>query len=50
VAGFREHDASLNAALTEALQLHGGPSFRLFEVIIFCLIRGLSLVLLSLFV
>jgi hypothetical protein len=32
---FREHDASLNSALTEALWLHGGPSFRLFEVSVF---------------
>jgi hypothetical protein len=32
---FREHGASLNAALTEALRLHGGPSFRLFEVSVF---------------
>jgi DNA polymerase III psi subunit len=32
---FRVHDASLNAALTEVLRLHGGPSFQLFEVSIF---------------
>jgi hypothetical protein len=32
---FRTHDASLNTALTEALRLHGGRSFQLFEVIVF---------------
>jgi hypothetical protein len=29
---FRAHDTSLNAALTEALRLHGGRSFQIFEV------------------
>jgi hypothetical protein len=32
---FCAHDASLNAALTEALELHRGRSFQLFEVSIF---------------
>jgi hypothetical protein len=32
---FRENGTSLNAALTEALRLHGGPSFLLFEVSVF---------------
>jgi hypothetical protein len=32
---FHAHGASLNAALTEALRLHGGRSFQLFEVSIF---------------
>jgi hypothetical protein len=32
---FREHGASLNATLTEALRLHGSPSFQLFEVSVF---------------
>jgi hypothetical protein len=32
---FREHDASLNTALAEALWLHGSLSFRLFEVSVF---------------
>jgi cytochrome P450 len=32
---FREHGTSLNAALTEALRLHGAPSFQLFEVSVF---------------
>jgi hypothetical protein len=41
---FRDHGASLNNALTKALWLHGGPSFRLFEVSVFCLIRSLFLV------
>jgi hypothetical protein len=34
---FREHITSLNAALTEALRIHGGPSFRLLEVSVFTL-------------
>jgi hypothetical protein len=29
---FCDHGASINNALTEALRLHGGSSFRLFEV------------------
>jgi hypothetical protein len=29
---FRAHGASLNTALTEALRLHGGRSFQLFDV------------------
>jgi hypothetical protein len=29
---FRDHGASINNALTEALRIHGGPSVRLFEV------------------
>jgi hypothetical protein len=32
---FHDHGASLNVALAEALQLHGGQSFHLFEVSIF---------------
>jgi hypothetical protein len=32
---FHAHGASLNAALTEALQFHGGRSFQPFEVSIF---------------
>jgi hypothetical protein len=32
---FYAHDATLNAALTETLKLHGGRSFQLFEVSIF---------------
>jgi hypothetical protein len=35
---FCDHGASINNTLTEALQLHGGPSFRLFEVSVFRLI------------
>jgi hypothetical protein len=45
---FRDHGASINNALTEALRLHGGLSFRLFEVSVFCLIRGLFFISLSL--
>jgi hypothetical protein len=29
---FCDHNASINNALTEALRLHGGSSFQLFEV------------------
>jgi hypothetical protein len=29
---FRNNDASINNALTEALRIHGGPSIWLFEV------------------
>jgi hypothetical protein len=32
---FREHGTSLNAALTEALRLHKGPSLWLFDVSVF---------------
>jgi hypothetical protein len=41
---FRDHGTSLNNALTEALRLHEGPSFQLFEVSVFCLISFLFLV------
>jgi hypothetical protein len=41
---FRDHGASINNALTEALRLHGGPSFQLFEVSVLRLTRGLFLV------
>jgi hypothetical protein len=29
---FRDHDASLNNTLNEALQIHGGPAWRVFQV------------------
>jgi hypothetical protein len=29
---FRDHDASLNRALNEALRIHGGPAWRVFQV------------------
>jgi hypothetical protein len=29
---FRDHDSSLNRALNEALQIHGGPAWRIFQV------------------
>jgi hypothetical protein len=32
---FCDHGASINNALTEVLRIHGGPSFRLFEVSVF---------------
>jgi hypothetical protein len=32
---FRDHDASINNALNEALQVHGGPSWRIFQVRVF---------------
>jgi hypothetical protein len=33
---FRDHDASLNNTLNEALWIHGGPTWRIFQVRIFC--------------
>jgi hypothetical protein len=38
---FRDHDASINNALREALRVHGGPSWRIFQVRVFRHIRGL---------
>jgi hypothetical protein len=32
---FRDHGASINNALTEALRVHGGPSWRIFQVSVF---------------
>jgi hypothetical protein len=32
---FRDHDASINNTLNEALRVHGGPSWRIFQVHIF---------------
>jgi hypothetical protein len=29
---FRDHDSSLNRALNEALRIHGGPAWRIFQV------------------
>jgi hypothetical protein len=29
---LRDHGASLNQALNEALQIHGGPAWRVFQV------------------
>jgi hypothetical protein len=34
---FRDHDASLNRALNEALRIHGGPPWRIFQVCDFLL-------------
>jgi hypothetical protein len=31
---FRDHSASLNNVLNEALQIHGGPAWRIFQVCI----------------
>jgi hypothetical protein len=39
---FCDHDASINNALTEAMWIHGGSLFHLFEVSVFCLIRACS--------
>jgi hypothetical protein len=33
---FRDHDASLNNMLNEALRIHGGPAWRIFQVRISC--------------
>jgi hypothetical protein len=38
---FRDHNASINNALSEALRVHGGPSWRIFQVRIFRRIRDL---------
>jgi hypothetical protein len=38
---FRDHGASINNALNEALRVHRGPSWRIFQVRIFRWIRGL---------
>jgi hypothetical protein len=32
---FRDHDASIKNTLNEALRVHGGPSWRIFQVRIF---------------
>jgi hypothetical protein len=32
---FRDHGASLNRALNEALRIHGGPAWRIFQLVIF---------------
>jgi hypothetical protein len=29
---FRDHDSSLNRVLNEALRIHGGPAWRIFQV------------------
>jgi hypothetical protein len=31
---FRDHGVSINNTLTEALQIHGGPSIRVFEEVL----------------
>jgi hypothetical protein len=36
-AELRDHGASLNRALNEALQIHGGPAWRIFQVKRCCL-------------
>jgi hypothetical protein len=41
---FRDHDTSINNALTEALHIHKGASIRLFEVGVLRSTRGLFLV------
>jgi hypothetical protein len=37
---FRDHGASINNALAEVLWVHGGPSWRIFQVSVFHRIRG----------
>jgi hypothetical protein len=44
---FREHDASLNNTLNEALRIHGGPAWRIFQVRVFLLNFGVSSPLVS---
>jgi hypothetical protein len=41
---FRDHDASLNNALNEALRIHGGLAWRIFRVCISIEFGGFSLV------
>jgi hypothetical protein len=36
---LRNHGASLNRALNEALRIHGGPAWRVFQVRCSCLFR-----------
>jgi hypothetical protein len=43
---LRDHGASLNRALNEALQIHSGPAWRVFQV---SWVRGVSRFLLLLF-
>jgi hypothetical protein len=38
---FRDHCASMNNVLNEALRVHGGPLWRIFQVHVFRQIRGL---------
>jgi hypothetical protein len=33
---FHDHNATLNNALNEALRIHAGPAWRVFQVRIFC--------------
>jgi hypothetical protein len=35
-----DHDASINNALTEALRVHGGPLWQIFQLSVFCRIQG----------
>jgi hypothetical protein len=37
---FRDYGASIDNVLTEALQVHGGASFHIFQVCVSCRIRG----------
>jgi hypothetical protein len=37
---FRDHGASINNALTEVLRVHGGPSWRIFQVGVLRWVRG----------
>jgi hypothetical protein len=41
---FRDHDALINNALTEALQIHGGPFWRIFQVSVFVGVVAHSLI------
>jgi hypothetical protein len=44
---FRDHDASLNNVLNEALRIHAGPVWRVFQVRIFLLGFGVPPLFLS---
>jgi hypothetical protein len=41
-AELRDHGASLNRALNEALRIHGGPAWRVFQVKRCCLFSSIS--------
>jgi hypothetical protein len=40
---LRDHGAALNRALNEALRIHGGPTWRVFQVRSCCLFSSISL-------
>jgi hypothetical protein len=47
---LRSHGAALNRALNEALRIHGGPAWRVFQVRCLCLLLFFSSFLRAIFV